>query len=151
VGRGPCCEVPTSCHLPEKKKKWKLSFRLAAAGRDSIQKLPNRGLFFITELTYSLCLSRNQPINSHIFFCKLRLIWGVAMKFLEWFYCKHISILTVYWDGSRSNYSPWTAVHIAQRCCHFWKHFWNSCCGIAFFTVVTFFGDVFSIIKSSFL
>jgi hypothetical protein len=30
-------------------------------------------------------------------------------------------------------------MHLAQRCCHCWKYFWNSCCGIAFRAFVTFF------------
>jgi hypothetical protein len=63
------------------------------------------------------------------------------MKFQEWFYCKpHTCMLTAYWEGSPSKHSPWTAMHLSQRCCHCWKHFWNSCCGTAFSAVVTFFG-----------
>jgi hypothetical protein len=31
--------------------------------------------------------------------------------------------------------------HLAQWCCHCWKHLWNSCCGIAFLYV-------FSMLKS---
>jgi len=53
------------------------------------------------------------------------------MKFLELFYCKHTCILTAYWEGLSLKYSPWSVVHLAQQCCHCWKHFWNSCCGIA--------------------
>jgi hypothetical protein len=26
---------------------------------------------------------------------------------------------------------PWAAKHLAQQCCHRWKHFWNFCCVIA--------------------
>jgi hypothetical protein len=65
---------------------------------------------------------------------------GVATTFPEWFYCKHTCMLTAYWEGSPYKYSPWTAVHLAQRCSHCWKCFWNSCCGIAFSAVITFFG-----------
>jgi len=48
---------------------------------------------------------------------------GVAMKFPEGFYCKHTCVLTAYWEESPSKYSPSAAVHLAQRCCHCWKHF----------------------------
>jgi len=61
-----------------------------------------------------------------------------AMKFSEWFYCKHTNMLTAYWEMSPSKYSPWTAMHLAQRCWHCWEQFWNSCCGIDFITIVTF-------------
>jgi hypothetical protein len=37
-----------------------------------------------------------------------------------------------------SKYSPWAAMHLAQWCCCFWKHYWNSCCRIAFSIVITF-------------
>jgi hypothetical protein len=39
-------------------------------------------------------------------------------------------------------------MHFAQRCRHCWKYFWNSCCGIAFSAVDTFF-DVFSVLKGT--
>jgi len=32
--------------------------------------------------------------------------------------------------GAPSNYCPWAAMHLSQWCCHHWKCFWNSCCGI---------------------
>jgi len=63
----------------------------------------------------------------------------VTLKFLEWFCCKHTCVCTVYWEDSSSKYSLWAAMHLAQWCCHCWKHFWNSCCGIAFSAIVTFF------------
>jgi hypothetical protein len=48
----------------------------------------------------------------------------VSLKLPEWFYCKpHTCILTAYWEGSPSKYSPWAAIYLAQRCCHCWKHF----------------------------
>jgi hypothetical protein len=53
-------------------------------------------------------------------------------------YCKHTRILSAYWEGSPSKYTPWVVLHFA-RWCHCWKHLWNSCCGIAFSTVVRFF------------
>jgi hypothetical protein len=72
------------------------------------------------------------------------------MKLPEWFYCKpHTCILTTYWEESPSKYSPWAAMHLAQWCCHCWKHFWNSCCEITFSAIVTFYSGVFSILKSS--
>jgi len=43
-------------------------------------------------------------------------------------YCKRTCI--------RAAYSPSSATHSAQRCCHCWKHFSESCCGISFSTVV---------------
>jgi hypothetical protein len=46
----------------------------------------------------------------------------------------------LYTYSSPSKYSPWAAMHLAQGCCHSWKHFWNSCRGITFSAVVTFFG-----------
>jgi 5-methylcytosine-specific restriction endonuclease McrA len=46
--------------------------------------------------------------------------------------------------GLSSKYSPWAAMHVAQRCCHCRKHFWNSCCRIAVSAVVTFFLSVSS-------
>jgi hypothetical protein len=52
-------------------------------------------------------------------------------------------------EGSPSKYSPWVAMHLAQWCYHFWKHFWNCCCGIAFSAVITIFCNVFNILKSS--
>jgi hypothetical protein len=62
------------------------------------------------------------------------------MKFQEWLYRKpHICTLTTFWDRSPSKYSPWAAMHLAQRCCHCWKYFWNSCCGITFSAIVTFY------------
>jgi len=42
-------------------------------------------------------------------------------------------------EGSSSKFSPWAAMHLAQWCCHCWKHFWNSCCGIGISAVFTFF------------
>jgi hypothetical protein len=30
-------------------------------------------------------------------------------------------------------------MHLTQRCCHCWKHFWHFCFGISFSGVVTFF------------
>jgi hypothetical protein len=62
----------------------------------------------------------------------------MAMKFPE-FYCSHTCVFTAYWEGSPSKYSPWTTMHLAQRCFHCWKCFWNSCRGIAFSAVITFF------------
>jgi hypothetical protein len=62
------------------------------------------------------------------------------MKLMEWFYCKpHACILTAYREGSLTKYSPSAAMHLAQRCCHCWKHFWNFCCGIALSGGLTFF------------
>jgi len=61
--------------------------------------------------------------------------WGVAVKFPDWFYCKHAYILTAYCEGSPSKYSPWAA----EQYCHCWKHFWNFCCGTACNAVSTFF------------
>jgi hypothetical protein len=55
-------------------------------------------------------------------------IRDVAMKFPEWFNCKHTCILTAYWEGSPSNYSPWAAMRLVQRCCHCWKHFCSIYC-----------------------
>jgi hypothetical protein len=75
-------------------------------------------------------------------------IWGVAMKFSEWFYCKHSCILTINWGGSSQKCSLWAAVHFAQWCCHCWKHIWNTCCGIAFSAIVTLFFNVFIALKS---
>jgi hypothetical protein len=44
--------------------------------------------------------------------------WSVAMKFLEWYFCKsHTCILRAYWEGSPSKCSPWANMHLAQRCC----------------------------------
>jgi len=43
----------------------------------------------------------------------------MAMKFPEWFYCIYTCILTAYWGGSPSKYSPWAAMHLVQRCCHY--------------------------------
>jgi len=42
------------------------------------------------------------------------------------------------WEESLPKYSPWAAMNLAKRCCHCWKYFWNSCCGIIFSAVVTF-------------
>jgi hypothetical protein len=75
-------------------------------------------------------------------------IRGVTMKFPEWFYFKHTCVLTAYWEGSPSKYSPSVAMHSAQRCCHCWKHFWNSSCGMTFSAVLTFL-YIFNILKSS--
>jgi len=62
-------------------------------------------------------------------------IQGMAMKFLEQFYCKNTCMLTAYWVRSPSKYSLWAALYLAKQCCHCWKHFlelllWNSfwCC-----------------------
>jgi len=41
--------------------------------------------------------------------------------------------------GSPSKYSPWTAMHSAQRCCYCWRHFCNSC------------SEIFSVPSSYFL
>jgi hypothetical protein len=70
---------------------------------------------------------------------KLERLQDVAVKFPEWFYCKHTCILTVYWEGSSLKYSPWAARHWALWCCHCWKHFWNSCHGIASSAIITLF------------
>jgi hypothetical protein len=45
-------------------------------------------------------------------------------------------MLTACWEGSPSKYSPWATVHLVEQCCHCWKHFWNSCCRIAFSAVI---------------
>jgi hypothetical protein len=84
----------------------------------------------------SCILGKERTINlKHLYSC------GVAMKLSERFYCKpHTRTLTVYWQGSPLKYSPWAAIHLAQRCCHSWKHFCISCCGTAFSAIVTFFG-----------
>jgi len=43
---------------------------------------------------------------------------AVAVKFPKLFCCKsHTCILTAYWEGSPLKYSPWAAMHLAQRCC----------------------------------
>jgi hypothetical protein len=62
----------------------------------------------------------------------------LSMKFPEWFYSKRTCILTAYWEGSTLKYSPSAAMHLAQWCCCCWKHFWNSCYGIAFSAFATF-------------
>jgi hypothetical protein len=83
------------------------------------------------------------PIRLHdVVLCSAQFscVRSVAMKFTEWFYCKpHTCILTAYWEGSPSKCSPWVAMHLAQRCCHCWKHFWESCCVISFSTFLTYF------------
>jgi len=66
-------------------------------------------------------------------------IRGVATKFPEWYYSMHTCILTAYWEGSPSRYYSWAAMHLVQRCCHWSKHFWNTCCGTAFSAIVIFF------------
>jgi hypothetical protein len=63
----------------------------------------------------------------------------VATKLPELFYYWYICILTAYWEWPLSKCSPWAAVHLGQRCCHCRKYFCNSCCGIAFSAIVTFF------------
>jgi len=65
------------------------------------------------------------------------IIRGVAIKLPEWFYWKDTRILKS-WEGSPSKYSPWVAVHLAQRCSHCWKHFYNCFCGIALSAIVTY-------------
>jgi hypothetical protein len=38
---------------------------------------------------------------------------GVAIKFAEWCYFKpHTCVLTAYWEGSPSKYSPWTGMYL---------------------------------------
>jgi hypothetical protein len=75
------------------------------------------------------------------------LVWNSGvMEFQERFCCKpHTCFVTAYSEGSPTKYSHWAAVHLA----HFWKHFWNSCCGIVFSASLFFFLDVFSVLKSS--
>jgi hypothetical protein len=46
---------------------------------------------------------------------------------------QYTSILAAYWQRS-----PWAAMNLAEWCCQCWKHFWNSCCGIAFSAIITF-------------
>jgi hypothetical protein len=62
----------------------------------------------------------------------------MAMKFPELFYWKHTRTLPAYWVVSPSKYPPWAAMKLAQRRCHCWTHFWNSCCGVTFSVVVLF-------------
>jgi hypothetical protein len=52
---------------------------------------------------------------------------------------KYTCIFTAHWEGSPMKHSPWAAMHLAQWCCHCWQHFWNSCCGMAFSVIITFF------------
>jgi hypothetical protein len=63
----------------------------------------------------------------------------VSLKFPEWCYCKHICVLTPYREGSPLKYSPWATTQLTQRYFHCWKHFWNSCCIIAFSAIIEFF------------
>jgi hypothetical protein len=74
------------------------------------------------------------------YYMDLIVIQGVAIKLSVWFYWKLVYILVPYWKRLPSKYSPRAATHLAQRCCHCWKYFWNSCCGTAFSAVVTFLG-----------
>jgi hypothetical protein len=91
------------------------------------------------------CLSHIQPTTSKLNWLDFLYIWSAVMKFPEWLYCKRTCILRTYWEES-----PSAAMHLYQWCCHCWKYFWNSWCGIAFSGVVTFpFLDVFNIPKSS--
>jgi hypothetical protein len=50
------------------------------------------------------------------------------------------SLISVYSElteeGSTSKYPLTAAMHLAQRCCYCWKHFWSSCSGTAFSAVV---------------
>jgi hypothetical protein len=73
-----------------------------------------------------------------IYFIALE-VRDVAVKFPKWFHCKHTCLLTAYWGRSSSKYSPSIVMHLAQRCYHWWKHFWNSYRGIAFSAVVILF------------
>jgi hypothetical protein len=88
---------------------------------------------------FFLKINYNKKIKSFTYNIKLKKI-SVTVKFSEWFYYKHTCILRAYWEVSPSKYWPWAAMHLVQRCCLCWKHFWNSCCGIAFSDVVTCFG-----------
>jgi len=64
----------------------------------------------------------------------------VPLMYEVWLWCSRIEFIatipvylpTAYWEGSPLKYSPWAAMHLTQQCCHCWKHFWNSCCRIAF-------------------
>jgi len=61
--------------------------------------------------TFSACAV--QPPEQKYFYIR-----GVAMKFPERLYCKpHTCMLTAYWEGSPSKYSPWAAMHLVQRRC----------------------------------
>jgi len=75
-------------------------------------------------------------------------IQGVAMKLLGWFYHKHTCTLITYWKGSPSKFCPSAAMHLVQQCCHCWKHLWNSHYGITFSAIITFFLDVYIVLKS---
>jgi hypothetical protein len=41
--------------------------------------------------------------------------------------------------GQSGNFWIHPRMHLYERCCHCRKYFWNSCCGIAFITIDTFF------------
>jgi hypothetical protein len=72
----------------------------------------------------------------------------VAMKFSNLLYCIRTSILTGYWERSPSKYFPCSAMHLAQWCCHCWKHFETSV--VEQLSVPpSHFLDVFNILKSS--
>jgi len=57
---------------------------------------------------------------------------GVAMKFPKLYYCDHTCIPTGYWVDTPLE-------HLAQWCCHCWKHFWNFYCRVAFSAINKFF------------
>jgi hypothetical protein len=96
----------------------------------------------LTATFRSLTLSVISPAQ------KVMQIWRCVYEVPRMILLPHTCIRTAYWEGSLSKHSPWAAMHLEQGCCHCWKHFWNSCCGIVFSAVVRLFLCIFNILKS---
>jgi hypothetical protein len=91
-------------------------------------------------------LHRSTGTLTKITRCSYEVTWWYYWSFipvhlqLRGCHCRpHNCILTTYWEGSLFKYCPWAFMHLAQLCWHYWKHFWNSCCGIVFNAVATYF------------
>jgi len=76
-------------------------------------------------------LQGNMDLGPVSFYCPNKRIYEVWLWRSQ---SDFIEIIPVYLQlverGSPSKYYPWAVMRLVQQCCHHWKHFWNSCCGV---------------------